>query len=212
MDTKRFVKIAVSCFLALPITYCAFAKGYNSGPEISGVVTDLYSGKPLPGVYVVWHWSGRKNAGFVDSQSICYRAAIATTDNSGRYVLPSWNVFNLGLPYIYDKKDEVQIVFKPGYSNSFTAPLASSHKDHGPLDFKLPQFRDSEEEYIKVLWQAYGAAVCTYQNLTIDKRQKAQMIDYLSIIRNETIKLQSVKDRHQLLDACSELIKQYKQY
>lgn len=75
-------------------------------------VIDGSTGRPLEGVYAIWHWGGSPPISWSTS-SVCYRIRVARTDTDGRYRMPywSWTISSL----IAVQTGSGPIYYYPGY-------------------------------------------------------------------------------------------------
>ena len=89
------VKVVLACaiVLLLGIASCGSLPQVLYGKRIAGQVVDAATGAPLAGVHVAYLWeSPIIPKGFTghNSRDVCYHAAAAMTDASGRFEVEPW--------------------------------------------------------------------------------------------------------------------------
>jgi len=68
-----------------------------TGRPIAGHVVDAETGRPISGAHVIYQWEGSSLRGSLfggfghgGNRTICYHAAVATTDADGQFRIPAW--------------------------------------------------------------------------------------------------------------------------
>lgn len=204
MKRNRALIFATLLLVISPLAYCGLFgdDGDFSGPEIRGTVTDMTTGKPVEGAIVIWRWEGRHSVSIADSQHICYRVDLATTDDNGRYLFPAWEVHNKDIPDIQGKFDVVRGVYKNGYQWWGTMP-------HSATALKVKSI-NNDDEYLKSLQQTNNAPVCglTYLNFTDEKRK--QFMHLFEFLVEDAMHLKGTPERDNLIAFSQRQIKYFR--
>lgn len=76
-------------------------------------VIDGSTGRPLEGVYAIWHWGGDALPLSIQTVSTCYRIRVARTDQDERYRMPYWSWKILALFMM--ERGSGPLYYYPGY-------------------------------------------------------------------------------------------------
>jgi hypothetical protein len=100
------------CFRAIraALATCGLIMALNTYAA-RGIVLEKNTGQPIAGVFVFAFWQGQV-LNPVEAKTVCYHAAITTTDAAGRFDLPE-NSGNLA-PHIVERQRYVS-AYMPGY-------------------------------------------------------------------------------------------------
>ena len=91
---------------------------YYKSPEISAVVVDAYTGKPIEGASVYVHWGALRPRGGLFSESIDtmeLHAATASTGRDGTFTIPAWGPVGAERSWNFYDWDPAVSVTMPGY-------------------------------------------------------------------------------------------------
>lgn len=149
---SRFIRLLLVSILFVPLSAC----GLSSGP-IEGRVLDLDTKQPVAGAIVVVRWEGTHLIPFADTQSSCYHAESAVTDDEGRYRIARWSAPSKGPLFTEDYKSFT--VYKVGYSHFMESRYGESEDTKKNIYF-LKAFKGSREERLKYLNRVSNATEC----------------------------------------------------
>jgi hypothetical protein len=204
MNLKKALAIIVVLIIISPLAYCGIFSHEYSGPEIHGIVTDVDTGKPMPGAVVTWQWEGQ--IGFIaETRTTCYRVDFATTDENGVFTFPAWTINNSEVPYIFQRVDSPISIFKPGYT--WFVPGNGPLKSAMELQVKsIASLSDAEKA--KKLLDIYRFAGCAYAKYTMSDSTKERYIQLLKNLQSEALKLSDSRLKEILLEAVPEKLKE----
>ncbi len=161
----------------IPIAYCGiFGREYSS-PEIRGTVTDISTGKPVPGAIVIWRWSGNVSS-LAHSHTVCYRIDLVVTDESGRYTVPAWNLRSGELPNIKNKNalPNAIAIYKSGYKEYLNSSIGAINSN---TELKVEKIKN-DKEYLESIGKIYGAPNCHYLEYTLKDETRESVIKLYS--------------------------------
>lgn len=147
---SRLYRVFLLGLLFVPLTAC----GLSGGP-LEGRVLEAGTNKPIPGAIVVVRWTGSVFA-FAESRSVCVHVESATTDDQGKYRIPSWmKVSTVG--WVQDLRPDVT-AYKTGYIRSPEYFKQQSYRKNIEL---LEVFKGTREERLEQLKRVSDATGCS---------------------------------------------------
>ncbi len=171
---EQFIRLILLMLVGPMLTACATSHdGHFSGPEVRGTVSELVSEKLVAGAVVVWNWKGLQSLGGIDAQQVCYRIAITTTDENGKFFFPAWEFTSKNVPPIGALNDSAWATYKFGY-RKFIRGYANSTKNERN-DITLDLIRE-EEQYLNEIISTSRALNCTYSDNTLDEKEIEKVI------------------------------------
>lgn len=165
--TMRSIKVLLVCgaLLVLGVASCGSMPHVLYGKRIAGTVVDAATGQPIPGVHVAYVWESTVIPhGFTghNSQTICYHAAAAITDATGRFEIEPWREWST---YGVEVADPNALV----YARDYQPRQISLHE--GPIEpprerlderYELKRFSGTVEERIDAMWGGIANRGCMY--------------------------------------------------
>lgn len=192
----RSIKVLLVCgaLLVLGVASCGSMPHVLYGKRIAGTVVDAATGQPIPGVHVAYVWESTVIPhGFTghNSQTICYHAAAAITDATGRFEIEPWREWST---YGVEVADPNALV----YARDYQPRQISLHE--GPIEpprerlderYELKRFSGTVEERIDAMWGGIANRGCMYgkeSQKSLFPMLKAMYEEARSIANSETTK------------------------
>jgi hypothetical protein len=146
---------------------------YYKSPEISAVVVDAYTGKPIEGASVYVHWGALRPRGGLFSESSDARdlhVATASTGKDGTFTIPAWGPVGAARAWTFYDWDPAVSVTKPGYkvankSNRYNQSRVTHDAPYyGTVTLRLPTWAGDRIELERLEGTDLGVATSTLLN------------------------------------------------
>jgi hypothetical protein len=176
MRIAALLPLAISALAVAPGSNALEAAKYVTAEEVTGVVVDAESGKPLPGAVVAIRFK-RSNTGHAGEH--CFRSMAVETQTEGRFRFPAWKQENTRA----NATIGVVTVYKQGYAqpsrptlvkqeNRSFAGIAFSDTIRIPateIQLSVTPFRGTDEERMQHLRTVVANFSCRWQAESDDR-------------------------------------------